>query len=171
MQCDRCWQIVDKGNRCDGCHRTIGEGCCGEVTWRWKGKDRICSDCIRNDDENRRVKLTARPARAVGGDKKMIRRPADQGRVMTLRKKHPTDGPGRDRGRPGREAPGKLWQPAALGRANQQEDLASPGGDAPSRAAQSGRDSPKTDAQCCTEGRWTCWHCGAVWNQGIAKHE
>ena len=71
MQCERCWQKVDRGNRCNGCQRTIGEDCCGGVTWRWKDKDRICADCIGTDDENRRAKLTARSTRVVGVDKKM----------------------------------------------------------------------------------------------------
>ena len=129
-----------------------------------------CADCGGTDDENRRAKLTARPTRVMGVDKKITARPREHGRVMTLRKKNPGDGLGRDRGRPGLEAPGKLWQPAALGRANQLENPDAPERDVPSRAAWPERGPLETDAQRRTEGRWTCWHCGAVWEQEAAKH-
>ena len=171
MQCERRWPSGGEGSRDESSLRTDGGSGCGEDAWRRIGKDRTCLISTRSNDENRKAKLTARPAGTGGVDKKGTRRPADQDRSRTLRKKHTTDVPVRDRVRPGREAPGRLWRPAALGRTGQGDSLAAPNGEASAHVDPSGRDPPKPSVQCCPETKWTCWSCGTVWHKELAKHE
>ena len=171
MQCKRRWQWGEEDSRGEGDLRLDGGGNCGEGAWQRAGRDIPRLDDTRGGDENRKAKLTARPSGTCGGGKKGTGRPPDQSRPTALRKKHATEVPARDRVRPGRAAPGRLRRPAPLGRSCQGESAADPTGEVPVHGDSSGRDRLTPSAQCCLETKWTCWCCGTVWHQKIAKYE
>ena len=100
-----------------------------------------------------------------------MERPTDQGRLVALGEKRAKEVLAKDRVRPGREAPGRLWRPAPLGRPCQEGIAMKPTEDAPARGYQLEREQLTPGSHCCLETEWTCRCCGAVWYKKIAEDE
>ena len=98
-------------------------------------------------------------------------RPTDQGRLVALGEKRAKEVPAKDRVRPGREAPGRLWRPAPLGRSCQEGIAMDPTEDVPARGYQPEREQLAPRSHCCLEAEWTCRCCGTAWYKKIVKDE
>ena len=149
MQCKRRWQWGEEDGRDEGVPQKDDGSDRREWPQQRAGVEVPGQDGPRGSDDNRRAQLTARPQGTCGEARAGVERPTDQGRSVALGEKHAKEVPARGRVRPGREAPGRLWRPAPLGRPCQ----LAPG------------------SHCCLETKWTCRCCGTVWYKKIAKNE
>ena len=171
MQCKRRWQWGEEDGRDAGVPRRVGGSDRRVWTQQRTGGDGPGQDGPRGSDDNRRAQLTARPSGTCGGVRVGVGRPTDQSRLAALGEKREKEVPAKDRVRPGREAPGRLWKPAPLGRPCQEGIAMDPTEDAPARGYQSGRDQLAPRSHCCLEAEWTCRCCGTAWYKKIVKDE
>ena len=115
MPCKRRWQWGEEDGRDEGVPQK--EGGVDRRDWPQQrtGVEVPGQDGPRGGDDTRRVQLTARPSGTCGEVRVGVKRPTDQGRPAALGEKCAMEVLAKDRVRPGREAPGRLWRPAPLG--------------------------------------------------------
>ena len=171
MHCKRRWQWGEEDGRDEGVPQQDDGNDRKEWSLRRAGVEVPDQDGPRSGDDNRRAQLTARPSGTCGGVRARVERTTDQGRPVASGEKRAKAVLAKDRVRPGREAPGRLWRPAPLGRPCQEGIAMNPTEDVPARGYQPEREQLAPRSHCCLEAEWTCRCCGTVWYKKIAKDE
>ena len=171
MQCKRRWQWGEEDGRDEGIPQKDDGSDRREWPQQRAGVEVPGQDGPRGSDDNRRAQLTARPLGTCGEVRAGVDRPIDQGRPVALGEKRAKEVPAKDRVRPGREAPGRLWRPAPIYRPCQEGIVMHPTEDVPAHGYPPERGQLAPRPHCCLETEWTCRCCGTVWHKKTAKDE